>query len=58
MARYRTLEVEAAALAVEEAGFEPLIVDGKLMAVIAGPLRIYASKDQIIVSEQQEAPKP
>ena len=56
MARYVTLEVEAAALAVEKAGFEPLIVDGKLMAVIAGPLRIYASKDQIVVSQQE--PKP
>ena len=53
MARYKTLDVEAAAAAVEKAGFEPLIIDGKLMAVIAGPLRIYSSKDQIVVSAQE-----
>ena len=54
MARYKTLEVEAAAAAVEKAGFEPLIIDGKLMAVIAGPLRIYSSKGEITVSEEQK----
>ncbi len=57
MARYKTLEVEAAAAAVEKAGFEPLIIDGKLMAVIAGPLRIYSSKDQIVVSAQEGGSK-
>ena len=38
MARYTTLDLEGAAKAVEKAGFEPLIVDGKFMAVIVGRL--------------------
>lgn len=51
MARYKTLDLEAAAKAVEDAGFEPLIVDGKFVAVIVGNLRIYPSKEQIVVSQ-------
>lgn len=53
MSRYHTLEVEAAALAIERAKIEPLIVDGVLVAIIVGLIRIYASKDKFIVSEQE-----
>lgn len=56
MARYVTLETEAAASAVEKAGFEPLIVDNKFVAVIVGALRIYANKDLIVVSQCQQGP--
>lgn len=53
MASYKTLTGEEAAQAIERAGMEPLLVDGKLVAIISGPLRIYANKDQIVVSEQE-----
>lgn len=55
MARFKTLHGEDAANAVNKIeGLEAVIVDGQLMAVIAGPLRIYANKDKLIVSEQED----
>ena len=55
MASYKTLKGEEAAVAVGKVkGWEPLVVDGQLTAIIAGPLRIYADKGQIIVSEQED----
>jgi len=55
MASYRTLKDDEAAKAVELVeGFEALVVDGKLTAIIAGPLRIYADKGSLVISQQEE----
>ena len=54
MPRYRTLNADEGANAVARIkDFEPLVIDGKLMAIIAGPLRIYANKDVLVVSEKE-----
>lgn len=55
MPRYKTLGAGDAEKAIEQvAGLEPLVIDGKLMAVIVRPLRIYAQKDGLIVSERED----
>ena len=52
MASYKTLTVnDAAAALTATKDFEPLIVDGKLVAIIAGPLRIYASKEGLLIGK-------
>lgn len=57
MPRYKTLSSEEAEAAVAKVdGLEPLVVDGKLQAIIVGTLRIYPNKDTLVVS-QQEASK-
>lgn len=54
--RYVTLKLEDADRAIKQvAGFEPLIVDDKLVAVIVGGLRIYPKSGELLVSEQREA---
>ena len=56
MARYATLESAEAEKALLAKGLEPLVVDGKLVAVIADDLRIYVSKSAIAVSQKEPTP--
>ena len=55
MPSYRTLDNEVAAKAINNKdGLEALIVDDKLMGVIAGNLRIYADKGMLKVSAEEK----
>ena len=57
MPRYKTLDVKQSEEALAEIkGLEAIIVDDRLSAIVAGKLRIYASKDVLVISRQEPAP--
>ncbi len=52
--RYATMKPEEAEGELQKLKFDCVIHDDRLMSLIVGDLRIYAVKDQLVVSQAQK----